>query len=85
MTETARLRHSIKQNTLEQQAKEEENEKKKSERRKQRENQLRKQVARKSVANDMKHVMEKQNKEALQRYRYFILQYFHSLHIMIKE
>ena len=71
----------MKHNTLEQQAKEEENKRKKTERRKRRENQLRKQVARKSVANDMKHVMEKQNKEALQRYRYVILQCFHSLHI----
>lgn len=69
MTETARLRRSLKEATLAKQAKAEEEERRKADRRRRREDQLRQEVSRKSIANDMKHVLQKQNKETLKRFR----------------
>ena len=69
MTESTRLRHSVKQDTLIKQAMAEEEAKKKAERRKRREEKLRHEVSRKSYGNDLKHVLEKQNKEKLKSYR----------------
>ena len=69
MTETARLRHSMKEATLAKKAMAEEEERKKAAKKKRREEQLRQQVTRKSIHNDMKHVLEKQNKETLKRFR----------------
>ena len=69
MTETARMRHSLKQDTLAKETKAEEEEHKKAERRRRREEKLRQQVTRKSIGNDMKRVLEKENKEKLKRFR----------------
>ena len=69
MTETARLRQSLKQDALTRQTEAMEEEKKKAERRKRKEERLRQEVTRKSIGNDLKYDMEKQNKEKLKSYR----------------
>ena len=70
MTETARLRHLLRKSSIDKKAKEEEDRRQKAERRKRRENQLKKEVARKSIGNDMRHVLERQNKETMMRFKY---------------
>jgi len=69
MTETARMRHSINQDTLAKETKAREDEKKKTERRKRRELQLRQKVARRSIGNDLRRSLDKQNKEKLRSFR----------------
>ena len=69
MTETARMRHSINQDTLAKETKAREDEKKKTERRKRRELQLRQEVARRSIGNDLRRSLDKQNKEKLRSFR----------------